>query len=146
MVHTMGQFHPQVVHFAVALLVLGVLLRAVSLLGRPAFVAPAATLLLALGTIAIVVAAQTGQAAHGPVEQMPGVRPAVMEHEEWGERARNVFLVVLLVEGAALAFRLAAGHREDAIATLQQLLTAFSSPRIRQRLDELQGKTGNSNR
>ena len=76
MVHTMGQFHPQVVHFAVALLVLGVLLRAVSLLGRPAFVAPAATLILVLGTIAIVVAAQTGQDAHGPVEQMPGVRPA----------------------------------------------------------------------
>ena len=103
--HTMGQFHPQVVHFAVALLVLGVLLRAVSLLGRPAFVAPAATLILVLGTIAIVVAAQTGQDAHGPVEQMPGVRPAVMEHEEWGERARNVFLIVVLIEGAALAFR-----------------------------------------
>ena len=38
----MGALHPQVVHFAIALLVVGVLFRAVSWLGRPAFVSPAA--------------------------------------------------------------------------------------------------------
>jgi hypothetical protein len=99
----MGALHPQVVHFAIALLFVGVAFRAVSLLGRPAYLGPAAATLLLLGTLAAVVAAYTGDAAHGPIEQMPGLRPAVTAHEEWGERARNIFLVVLLAEAAALA-------------------------------------------
>ena len=101
----MGALHPQVVHFAIALLVVGVLFRAVSWLGRPAFVGPAATALLTLGTLAAIVAAYTGDAAHGPVEQMPGLRPAVEDHEFWGGWARNIFLVVLVAEVVALALR-----------------------------------------
>lgn len=101
----MGALHPQVVHFAIALLVVGVLFRAVSWLGRPAFVGPAATALLTLGTLAAVVAAYTGDAAHGPVEQMPGLRPAVEDHEFWGGWARNIFLIVLVAEVVALALR-----------------------------------------
>ncbi|HKH72162.1 MAG TPA: DUF2231 domain-containing protein [Vicinamibacterales bacterium] len=101
----MGALHPQVVHFAIALLVVGVLFRAVSWLGRPAFLGPAATALLTLGTLAAVVAAYTGDAAHGPVEQMPGLRPAVEDHEFWGTWARNTFLVVFVAELVALALR-----------------------------------------
>lgn len=101
----MGALHPQVVHFAIALLVVGVLFRAVSWLGRPAFVGPAATALLTLGTLAAIVAAYTGDAAHGPVEQMPGLRPAVEDHEFWGGWARNIFLIVLVAEVVALALR-----------------------------------------
>src|SRR5881296_3303031 len=99
----MGYYHPQFVHFAIALLVVGVVLRAVSLMGRPAFVAPAATTLLFAGTIAAWLAAQSGTAAHGPVERVPGARAAVMEHEEWGIRTRNLFLGVMVVEAIALA-------------------------------------------
>jgi hypothetical protein len=40
--------------------------------------------------------------AHGPVERIPGVRQAVMDHEDAGKWARNVFLVVALLEIAAL--------------------------------------------
>src|SRR5881397_799888 len=98
----MGYYHPQIVHFAIALLVDGVVFRAISLMGRPAFVAPAATTLLLIGTIAAWLAAQSGTAAHGPVERVPGARAAVMEHEEWGIRTRNVFLVVAALEIAAL--------------------------------------------
>jgi Predicted membrane protein len=101
----MGAFHPQVVHFAIALLFVGVLFRAVSWLGRPQFVGPAATSLLILGTIAAIVAAYTGDAAHGPVEQMPGLRPAVEDHEFWGNWARNIFIVVVVAELVALALR-----------------------------------------
>jgi uncharacterized membrane protein len=101
----MAALHPQVVHFAIALLVVGVALRLLSLFGRPAFVSPAATTMLVLGTGAVVLAALTGTAAHAPVEQMPGLRAAVMAHEEWGERARNVFIVVLLIEMAVFARR-----------------------------------------
>lgn len=98
----MGAFHPQVVHFAVALLVVGVLLRLVSLLGRPQFAGPAAALLLGLGTLAAVGATVTGDAAHSPVERVPGSAAAVKKHEDWGERTRNVFLAVIALEIAAI--------------------------------------------
>lgn len=101
----MGALHPQVVHFAIALLVVGVLFRAASWLGRPAFLSPAAAAVLTLGTMAAVVAAYTGDLAHGPVEQMPGLRPAVEDHEFWGGWARNIFLVVFVAELVALALR-----------------------------------------
>lgn len=99
----MGALHPQVVHFAVALVFAGVGLRLISLTGRVPFAGPAATTLVLLGTLACFAAAQTGEAAHGPVERIPGVRPAVVEHEEWGERTRNLFVVISLFEIAALA-------------------------------------------
>ncbi len=99
----LAAFHPQVVHFAVALLLAGVLFRWISLTGRAAFTGPAAALLLLAGTAAAVIAVQSGTDAHGPVERVPGVRQAVIEHEEWGERARNIFLVVAALEIAALA-------------------------------------------
>jgi len=103
----MGAFHPQVVHFAIALLFLGVAFRALSLVTRErvAFVGPMALTLLTLGTIAAIVAVMTGDAAHGPIEAMPGLRPIVTEHEEWGERVRNIFLVVLVIELIALVLR-----------------------------------------
>jgi len=101
----MGVFHPEVVHFAIALLVVGVLLRALSLAGRLAFVGPTAATLLILGSVAAFAAAYTGEAAHGPIEQMPGLRPAVESHEEWGEWVRNIFGVVLVVELIALAMK-----------------------------------------
>jgi uncharacterized membrane protein len=98
-------FHPPIVHFAIALLIVGVLFRAASLLRRQAFLDPAAIALLALGTIAAVLAVQSGTAAHGPVERVPGARAAVTEHEEWGERARNIFLIVIAIEAAGLVLR-----------------------------------------
>ena len=100
----MGALHPEVVHFAIALLFVGVTFRAVSLVTkeRIAFIGPMAFTLLALGTIAAVAAAFTGDAAHAPVEAMPGLRSIVEEHEEWGERARNIFIIVFLIELAAV--------------------------------------------
>lgn len=107
----MGALHPQVVHFAIALLFVGVLFRAVSWLGRPQFVGQAATSLLVLGTVAAIVAAYTGDAAHGPVEQMPGLRPAVEDHEFWGNSARNIYIAVVVAELVALALRNSAKAR-----------------------------------
>ena len=98
----MGYYHPQLVHFAIALLAVGVVLRLISLAGRPAFVAPAALTLLAAGTIAATLAVQSGIDAHGPVEQVPGARAAVVDHEAWGIRTRNVFFGVIALEAVAL--------------------------------------------
>jgi uncharacterized membrane protein len=98
----LGSFHPQVVHFAIVLGIAGVVFRLLSLTGRIPFASPAAATLLILGAAAMVVSAETGIAAHGPVERVPGARSAVEEHEEWGLRARNAFIAVGLIEIGAL--------------------------------------------
>jgi len=97
-----ASWHPQIVHFAVALLLVGVLLRWISLTGRAAFTGPAAAVLLLAGTTAALLAVKSGTDAHGPVERVPGARQAVVDHEEWGKRAKNIFLFVAVLEIAAL--------------------------------------------
>lgn len=98
-----GPFHPQIVHFVIALLGVGVGLRWVSLTGKLPFTSPAATTLLLLGTVAAVLAVASGTAAHDVVERIPGVGGAVRIHEEWGERTRNLFLVISALELGGLA-------------------------------------------
>ena len=98
-----ASWHPQIVHFAVALLCVGVLFRWISLTGRAAWTGPAAAVLLLAGTLAAVLAVQSGTDAHGPVERVPGARAAVIEHEDWGKRTRNIFLIVAALEIGALA-------------------------------------------
>ena len=103
---TLAQLHPQVVHFAVALLLLGVLFRLVSLTGKLKFTDHAAAALLILGTVAALVSVKSGDAAHGPVERIPGARPIVIEHEEAAETTHDVFAVVVLLELVALGMLL----------------------------------------
>lgn len=98
---SLAAFHPQVVHFVVALIIVGVFFRVLSTIVRASWLSPAALALVTLGTVASVVAVRSGTDAHGPVERVPGARAAVVDHEEWGERARNVFLILLAVEAVA---------------------------------------------
>ena len=103
----LATLHPQVVHFVIALGLLGVLLRVISLLGKGTWLNPAAATLLILAAAAGVLAQKSGLDAHGPVERVPGAREAVQEHEEWGKRARNFLLAVGVLEifGLVLATR-----------------------------------------
>ena len=101
----MAALHPQIVHFTIVLVIVGVIFRLVSLFGRPAFASPAASTLLIAAALAAVVSVRSGTAAHGPVERAPGSRPPVMEHEEWGERAQIVLLVLGAIELLGLALR-----------------------------------------
>jgi uncharacterized membrane protein len=98
----LGPYHPIVVHFAIVLLVVGCIFRWLSLTRRIAFASPAATTLLLAGTVAAGAAVHSGLDAHGPVERVPGAAGAVVEHEEWGERTKNVFFAVALAELAIL--------------------------------------------
>lgn len=100
-----GIFHPQIVHFVVALGILGVAFRLVSLTGKLEWTGPAASTLLLLATLATVAAVQSGGDAHGIAERIPGAGEAVHEHEELGEMARNLFLLIALFEIAALVLR-----------------------------------------
>lgn len=115
--------HPQVVHFAVALLLTGVAFRLVSLTGRLTFTKHAAAVLLILGTLAAAVSVKSGLDAHGPVERIPGARTVVQEHEEYGIDARNVFYVVAAVE--LLALGLAAGVKTSGYAKFAYVASAL---------------------
>jgi uncharacterized membrane protein len=99
----MAALHPQIVHFTIVLAIVGVAFRIVSLFGRPAFASPAAATLLILAAAFSVVSVRSGTAAHGPVERAPGARPAVVEHEEWGERTQAVLLTLGAIELLGLA-------------------------------------------
>src|SRR5215470_2946030 len=100
-----GFYHPLVIHFAISLVMIGVLLRLISLTGRASFTGPAATSLLLLGTVAVVVAAWSGEDAHIAVEALPGIASAVREHQLWGERTRNLVLAVATCEVLAFVLR-----------------------------------------
>ena len=96
-------FHPQIVHFVVSTLIIGVIFRWISLTGKASFTRPAAATLLILGAVAAVAAAESGSQAHEKAERMPGVRAAVQTHENWGDNTRDVFLVIGALEIIALA-------------------------------------------
>jgi uncharacterized membrane protein len=96
--------HPQVVHFVIALGLLGVGFRIVSLLWQKSWLNPAAATLLLLAAVAAVLGQKSGLDAHGVAERIPGARQAVQEHEEWGKRSRNAMLVVAGLEILGLIF------------------------------------------
>lgn len=99
-----GALHPQLVHFVIALGLVGVILRLISLVARNSWLGPAAATLIVLSAAAGVLAAKSGDDAHGPAERIPGAREAVQLHEHWGERTRNVLLAVAGLELLALGF------------------------------------------
>lgn len=98
-----GSMHPYVVHIVVGFVIAGCVLRIISLAGKWQWMNQAAATALILGALAGVVAWRSGVDAHGPAERVPGARNAVIEHEEWGERARNLFLLIAAVEVVGLA-------------------------------------------
>lgn len=100
---SLAAFHPQIVHFVIGLLVVGVALRLVSLTGRLRYTSPAATTLILIGTVAAWLAVRSGTDAHGPVERIPGVRAMVVHHEEQAEKALNLFYIVAAIELIGLA-------------------------------------------
>jgi uncharacterized membrane protein len=99
-----GVLHPQVVHFVIALGLVGVLLRVLSLVLRGSWLNSAAAVLIILAAVASVVAAKSGTDAHEAAERIPGAREAVTKHETWGERTRNILLGVAGLEILGLIF------------------------------------------
>ena len=94
----LAAFHPQIVHFVIALAFVGVILRVVAFTPWFAFANVAARTLILVSTVAALLAVRSGDQAHGPVERIPGARDAVVEHEEHGEQARNVLLALAALE------------------------------------------------
>ena len=111
--------HPQVVHFVVAGLFLGLPLYWLSFLKRGRFLRSTASILLVVGTVAAWVAVDTGRDAHRPAEAIPGARAVVQHHEELGELTRNIFTGVLIVELIALALMWGAGSAGSSVLSVE---------------------------
>jgi uncharacterized membrane protein len=126
-----AMWHPQIVHFVIALSVVGVAARVISVFlprGRASWIGSMATTLLVLAAVASVFAVQSGDQAHGPAERVPGAREAVHEHEEAGEAARNLLLGLAVIEllGLALMKRPRAAVVVRAIAAAAGLWALYS--------------------
>lgn len=97
-----GIYHPHLVHFAIALCFIGVTFRLISLTGKAGWTNQAAAALLITGAVVAFFTALSGQQAHGPVERIPGAAQAVQEHEDYGNNARTILVVVGLLELLAI--------------------------------------------
>lgn len=100
-----GFYHPLVIHFVIALLIVGVAFRWASFTGYVRFAGGAAIVLIALGAIAAVIAVRSGEDASVAVEALPGTGAAIAAHRWWATTTRNIFLLVLAFELVALSMR-----------------------------------------
>jgi hypothetical protein len=78
-----GFYHPLVIHFVIALLIVGVGFRWASFTGYVRLAGGAAIVLIALGTIAAVIAVRSGEDASVAVEALPGTTAAIAAHRWW---------------------------------------------------------------
>jgi uncharacterized membrane protein len=103
-----GPYHPQIVHFVIVPLILGLPIYVLGLvLKRPRYFWPMASILLVVGTVSAWLAVRSGQEAHEFAESIPGVGQAVRTHEDLGHDTKNIFTGVLIIE--LLAIGAAAG-------------------------------------
>lgn len=117
----LAQLHPAIVHFVIALGLLGIALRIVSIAWAPTLVRHGATALTILAALASVPAVQSGHDAHGPAERIPGAREAVQLHESLGERTRNYLLALAALELVLLV----TGRRSVKAMRIGYALSAF---------------------
>ena len=97
-----GFFHPQIVHFVIVGLLLGIAFRWISLTGKFEWTDRAATTLILIGTVAAWAAVQSGTNTHELSERIPGVATAVQAHEHAGHDVRLLFSIIALIEIAAI--------------------------------------------
>jgi uncharacterized membrane protein len=121
--------HPAVVHFPIVLLLLGAPLAVVAVFFRGHHLPSLAAVVLLLGACGAVVATVTGGNDEEVAGELVGNGEGILEeHEEWGERARNLGLIaaVLAMASAALARQPAAGRIVGAIAAVVAIAAALA--------------------
>jgi len=98
--------HPLIVHFPIALLLVAPVFILIGAVKAPARARPylvAAMVLLLMGTAAVFVAVETGEAAGQLAERSPGMAEVLETHESMAERTRVVFAVLSAVFVVLLA-------------------------------------------
>ena len=98
--------HPLIIHFPIALLLIAPIFIVVGAVLTPAkgrSYLIAAMVLLLVGTVAIFVALQTGEAAGKLAERTPGMELVLETHKSLAERTQAVFSVLSVIFLALLA-------------------------------------------
>jgi uncharacterized membrane protein len=101
MMMDLGYWHPVVIHFVIAWLVAGVVLRDLSFVGRAPFPSQAASLFLVLGGVFALLAWWTGESASLVALRVPWAVAAVESHRSWGEWTVWLFSLVGVLEAVA---------------------------------------------
>jgi len=97
--------HPAVVHFPIALLLLGAAVAGLAIFVRRWHLPLFAALLLSLGAAGAVVAVATGENEEEVVEHaIPSAEPLLEEHARWGDMARNLGLAAAALAVVAAFF------------------------------------------
>jgi len=97
--------HPLIIHFPIALLLIApvfILAGSVMAPGKGRSYLIAAMVLLLVGTAAVFIAVETGEAAGKLAERVPGVEQVLEAHESLAERTRVVFSVLTAIFAALL--------------------------------------------
>lgn len=95
--------HPLVVHFPIALLLVAPLFIVIGVALRPAkgrVYLVSALILMALGTCAVFVALETGEAAAKLAERTPEINAVLEHHEQLAETTRVAFTVLTVIFAA----------------------------------------------
>ena len=89
--------HPFIVHFPIALLIVGAGCDAVGIVGRIESALRTGYVLLILGAAGALAAAYTGGVAAETASRIPGIRASLAEHETYGTAAAWASILLLLV-------------------------------------------------
>jgi uncharacterized membrane protein len=94
--------HPAIVHFPIALILVGAVTAFVTLLLPRVALAWLSAGILALASAGAVAATWSGDEDEEKAEHAgAGVERILEEHEEWAERSRNAAIIAMLAAGAA---------------------------------------------
>lgn len=121
--------HPAVVHFPIALLLVGAAAAVLAVFVRRWHLPLFAAILLALGAAGAVVASATGEEEEERVEHaIPSAEPLLEQHADWGESARNAGLLaaVFALGAASLASRRVVGRGLSVLTALVALGAAYA--------------------
>lgn len=116
------------VHFPVALILLGALVAVLAVFVRRWHMPLFAAVLLSLGALGAVVAAVTGEEEEERVEHaVPSAEPVLDEHASWGEGARNagIAAALLAVAAAVLVNKPVAGRLLSLLAACTALVAGY---------------------
>ena len=94
--------HPMVVHFPIALILVGFLAEVVGIIAKKDFFNKMAFYLLALGSLAIIVTYISGEAAGGGIEESGTLKDAIEKHQDAARIAMILTLVTFIFRSILL--------------------------------------------
>ncbi len=97
--------HPMIVHFPIALLIVGLLADAIGLFSKKEFFSKAGFYLLILGTIGVIAAYFSGNLAGEGVTEAGSLKQALETHEDAAELSIWLMSAAALVRIAFIAFK-----------------------------------------